>query len=103
MTTTPKDRQVGGDHYQTPIQPIDYILANNLDFCEGSIVKYITRWRKKGGVQDLEKIIHYAEFLIHDARQREASDQTSQPHRQGFDVAEAQTEAHRTSAKGRGR
>ena len=39
-------------------------MANELDFCEGSIVKYITRWRLKGGVQDLEKIKHYCDFLI---------------------------------------
>ncbi len=63
------NRQVGGEHYKDKmIQPITYILANNLDFCEGSIVKYITRWRSKGGVEDLEKIKHYVDFLIEDAR-----------------------------------
>lgn len=62
-------RQVGGKHYKDKtIQPITYILANNLDFCEGSIVKYITRWRSKGGVEDLEKIKHYVDFLIENAR-----------------------------------
>ncbi len=63
------NRQVGGEHYKDKmIQPITYILANNLDFCEGSIVKYITRWRSKGGVEDLKKIKHYVDFLIEDAR-----------------------------------
>jgi len=56
--------QVGGSHYQTAIQPIEYIMANNLDFCEGNIVKYATRWRNKGGVEDLRKIKHYCDFLI---------------------------------------
>ena len=57
--------QVGGDHYKgKAIQPIEYISANNLNFCEGSIVKYITRWRDKGGVKDLEKIKHYVDLLI---------------------------------------
>jgi hypothetical protein len=56
--------QVGGDHYKTAIQPIEYIMANNLDFCEGNIVKYATRWRNKGGVEDLRKIKHYCDFLI---------------------------------------
>ena len=46
--------QVGGDHYTAQeIQPIDYILANELDFCEGNVIKYVTRWRYKIGVQDL--------------------------------------------------
>ena len=57
--------QVGGDHYKKrAIQPIDYILDNDLSFCEGCVIKYITRWRDKGGVEDLEKAKHYLEFLI---------------------------------------
>ena len=60
-----KDKQVGGTHYQDQaIEPIDYILGNRLEYCEGNIVKYISRYRHKGGKQDLEKVIHYAEFLI---------------------------------------
>ena len=62
METT--KQQVGGDHYMTAIQPIEYILANQLDFCEGNIVKYATRWKSKGGVEDLRKIKHYCDFLI---------------------------------------
>lgn len=59
------DIQVAGDHYKSKaIQPIEYISANKLNFCEGSIVKYITRWRDKGGVRDLEKIKHYVDLLI---------------------------------------
>jgi len=57
-------KQVGGDHYITAIQPIEYILANKLEFCEGNIVKYATRWKNKGGIEDLEKIKHYCDFLI---------------------------------------
>lgn len=57
--------QVGGDHYRNrAIQPVEYIHANGLGFIEGSIVKYVTRWRDKGGVEDLEKVIHYARLLI---------------------------------------
>ena len=59
------DYQVDGDHYKgMKIQPIEYIQANNLDFCEGCIVKYISRWREKGGVNDLRKIKQFCEFLI---------------------------------------
>ena len=61
----PLDTQVGGDHYKNKaIQPIEYILANKLDFCEGNVVKYITRWRDKGGVESLRKIKQYVDFLI---------------------------------------
>ena len=57
--------QVGGDHYKTmKIQPIEYIMANDLSWCEGNIVKYITRWKQKGGKQDIEKVIHYAQLLL---------------------------------------
>ena len=59
------DYQVAGSHYQKlKIQPIDYILANELGFCEGAIIKYISRWRDKGGVDDLRKIKQFCEFLI---------------------------------------
>ena len=59
------DYQVAGSHYQKlKIQPIDYILANELGFCEGAIVKYISRWRDKGGIEDLRKIKHFCDFLI---------------------------------------
>lgn len=57
--------QVGGDHYsKLKIQPVAYIHANNIPFIEGSIIKYATRWRDKGGVKDLEKIIHFTQILI---------------------------------------
>lgn len=59
------DGQVGGNHYQElKIQPIQYILENGLGYCEGNIVKYASRWRSKGGIDDLRKIIQFAEFLI---------------------------------------
>ena len=59
--------QVGGDHYKSmAIQPIEYILANNLPFTEGSIVKYVSRWREKGGIKDLQKVQHFAQLLIED-------------------------------------
>lgn len=57
--------QVGGDHYKKyRIQPIEYIHLNNMGFIEGCIVKYITRYQDKGGVEDLKKIIHNCQLLI---------------------------------------
>ena len=59
------DTQVDGDHYnKRAIQPVEFCYANGLNFIEGSIVKYITRWRDKGGVKDLNKIKHYVDLLI---------------------------------------
>ena len=65
LEESPLDKQVGGSHYKDKgIQPIIYIHANNLGFCEGNVVKYITRWREKNGIADLEKAKHYIELLI---------------------------------------
>ena len=58
------------DHYRTDIQPIEYIVANNMGFCEGNVVKYISRWEMKGGVEDLEKAKHYIEMLINQENKR---------------------------------
>lgn len=64
-TTKAIDKQVGGMHYKTQaIQPIEYIMQNGLDFCEGNVVKYVSRWRYKNGVEDLKKARHYIDFLI---------------------------------------
>jgi hypothetical protein len=65
LTTSALDKQESGSHYKDKgIQPIVYIHANNLGFCEGNVVKYVTRWRDKGGEADLRKAIHYLELLI---------------------------------------
>ena len=57
--------QEGGQHYKDKaIQPIVYIHANNLGFCEANVVKYVTRWKDKNGIKDLEKAKHYLELLI---------------------------------------
>jgi hypothetical protein len=56
---------IGGEHYrQGTIQPIEYIYANDLGFCEANAVKYLTRWRYKDGLRDLEKAKHYIELLM---------------------------------------
>lgn len=59
------DKQVGGDHYsKVSIQPIEYILANNLDFSRGNIVKYVTRDKFKDKDKDIKKIIDYATYIL---------------------------------------
>lgn len=59
------DVQVAGTHYKDKaIQPWDYIVANDLGYLEGNIVKYVSRWKDKGGVDDLRKAQHYLTKLI---------------------------------------
>ena len=63
--------QVAGDHYkQMPIQPVEFIHANNIPYCEANAIKYLCRWRKKGGIADLEKAKHYIELLIEMEQQK---------------------------------
>ena len=50
-------------HYHLKIEPWDFCIANDLDFFEGNIVKYISRWRQKGGVADLDKAIAYLQKM----------------------------------------
>jgi len=59
------DSQVGGDHYsKLKIQPVQYIHANGIGFLEGNAIKYLTRWRDKGGIDDLKKARHFIDLLI---------------------------------------
>lgn len=61
---TALDVQVGGNHYKDmAIQPIEFTHKNNLNFCQGNIIKYATRYKAKNGVEDLKKVKHYAELL----------------------------------------
>lgn len=59
------DKQTGGNHYKDlKIQPMEYALANKLDLAQGNVVKYVTRFRAKNGIEDLRKAIHCIELLI---------------------------------------
>lgn len=59
------DIQHGGTHYKNKaIQPWDYIVANDLGYLEGNVVKYVSRWKEKGGIGDLQKAQHYLAKLI---------------------------------------
>lgn len=70
--------QIDGRHYaDLNIQPIEYIHANNLPFIEGCVVKYISRWRSKGGLKDLQKIKHFVDLLIELEGLNRPSDTTS--------------------------
>ena len=60
-------KQIGGNHYsKLEIQPVEYIIANNLSYLQGSVIKYVTRYKGKGGVEDLQKAIHFLQMMIHE-------------------------------------
>lgn len=58
------DKQVAGNHYKSAIEPWDAIEAWGLGYLDGSAVKYLARWRKKNGVEDIMKAIHFLEKLV---------------------------------------
>jgi hypothetical protein len=56
--------QIGGDHYKSmKIQTVDFCMANELDYCQANVIKYVCRYEQKNGIEDLNKAIHYLELL----------------------------------------
>ena len=69
---TALQHQEGGGHYKDmAIQPVEFIHANGIGYFEGNVIKYVTRWRKKNGIEDLKKARHYVDLLI-DLEERKA-------------------------------
>ena len=67
-------QQVGGTHYTgMGLQPWEYISRNDLDFFQGNVIKYVSRWKDKGGVQDLYKAQHTLQFYIRWQEQQHAN------------------------------
>ena len=68
LTISVMQTQVGGDHYKSlKIQPLEYALANDLGICEHAVIKYVSRWKQKGGIDDLRKAKHYIDIMIEGA------------------------------------
>lgn len=67
--------QEGGNHYKDmPIQPVEYIHVNKLGYFEGCVIKYVSRWKKKNGIEDLKKARHFIDLLI-ELESRQADNQ----------------------------
>jgi hypothetical protein len=59
------EEQAGGSHYKDmAIQPIEYIMANNLDYLQGNVIKYISRHKSKNGSEDIRKAMHYCQLIL---------------------------------------
>lgn len=57
--------QIGGGHYtKLAIQPMEYSMRNGLNACQHSVIKYVTRYKDKGGIEDLRKVRHCIDLLI---------------------------------------
>jgi hypothetical protein len=57
--------QHGGAHYKgLTIEPVEYAMLNELDCCQFSVVKYVTRHRTKGGAEDIKKAMHYLQMIL---------------------------------------
>jgi hypothetical protein len=70
------DVQVGGSHYKDMrIQPAEFILANDIGWGEGCAIAYLSRWRSKGGIDDLRKARHTIDLII----EQELSSHSSSP------------------------
>ena len=61
----PQDKQIGGSHYKFfTIQPFEFISKNELTFFQGNVIKYVCRYERKGGTEDIKKIIHYCQLEL---------------------------------------
>lgn len=72
MTLTANQRQVGGSHYKSFAQHWDYIVGNDHSYLGGQVSKYLTRWRDKNGLEDIQKSRHYLDKMmeVHDNKPR---------------------------------
>lgn len=64
-TNKASDLQVGGNHYKDlVIQPAFFCHVNNIPYLEATAIKYLCRWQKKNGIEDLQKAKHFIDLLI---------------------------------------
>ena len=61
----PQNKQIGGDHYKDmAIQPFEFISKNELTYFQGNVIKYVCRYQRKGGAEDIKKIVHYCQLEL---------------------------------------
>lgn len=59
-------KQVGGNHYKMSIEPVEFIVKNSIPYREANVIKYVCRYKRKNGKEDIEKAIHYLEMILED-------------------------------------
>lgn len=76
-----RDDQIGGGHYKDmAIQPFEFITRNGLTYGEGCVIKYVCRWKKKNGLEDLKKARHYLDLIIETEEKRIADEREAIMH-----------------------
>lgn len=68
--STASERQIGGSHYKAGFQHWDYVHWTQLPYLPAQASKYLTRWKKKNGLQDLEKALHFMDKFIEEQKDR---------------------------------
>lgn len=72
------DTQVGGSHYKDfKIQPVEFIHQNGIGYMAGNVIKYVSRYQEKNGIEDLKKARHYIDMLIE--FEQEADNEPAKP------------------------
>lgn len=65
MNERATEAQIGGSHYvDLPIQPSEFIHKNGIGFLAGNVIKYVVRYKRKNGLEDLKKARHYIDLLM---------------------------------------
>lgn len=66
------ERQVAGEHYKAKYQHWDWVVQTQLPYLPAQVSKYLTRWKKKNGLQDLEKAKHFLDKFIEEESARKS-------------------------------
>lgn len=74
-------KQISGDHYKKygNLQPWDVVIAWQMGYLDGTALKYLARWKDKGGIDDLKKAIHFIEKLIETTEAEQSAKQQTNP------------------------
>lgn len=86
----PNDRQVGGTHYASEYQHWDFVWDARIPYLQAMVIKYVSRWRRKNGIEDLEKAKHFLEKFL-----SRLDGQTHSDWSDNYDAAERYVRANR--------
>ena len=67
--------KINPDYYTKGIDTVDYIISHSMDYIEGNLVKYVTRYKFKNGLEDLLKARWYLDRLIEDYNEKGEKDE----------------------------
>ena len=84
-------KQIGGSHYKSfAIEPWTFVQENNLNPFQANVIRYACRYKNKGGIQDLQKIIHYCEMEIDFMKKKEELVSQSEVEELAAEIAQMQ-------------